>query len=684
MPAMKQILVCAALSLLTVPITAQGVVLEVPPDHERLERFQAAPDQEGSAVFWLPKGMDALILPMASGLRVETTDEAAMAWLRGGSPWELLELPLVGAVYGNRTLACILPWPHYAVLEVGERIGFRFSLPADRHDAAPCVVHAGWTDDSPLAIARVWRSWRQESTERGVIPARRSLTDKITARPRVARLLGAAHLYVWGNTRFSRHDVPRARWIPVAKALHGARAPSPIAALVRTWTPEAREALKQLAQSEWPQAYLTRQVATAIDRSLKLAGWAGATESLSPAELLAHNRTILSRELDGHLTPQANWGDGVSLAILNALEAAGIDRALLLTSDLRRSDMRPEIIAAADRMGYLFGPYDSYHSVHDPAAHPDRTWETAQFDRAAYREGRVVNHDGSGHAGFKGRGFHFAPEAAWPYMRERVNGMCKAAPFTTWFLDCDATGQCFEDYHPERPTTRVQDLGLRRARLAWLAERHDLVVGSEGGSILFSDVIDYGHGVDTPYLGHLDPAMRDRQSPHYLGRHWPPDQPEQSFKPVPSAPSLRSPWFDPRLRIPLYRAAVGDELVTSHHWAFDSLKLSDLRGDRRLLELLTMTPPMYHLSRGAWPQRREAIVRHYRFFSPLHRELATAPLVRFECLSADRMVQRSTYAHEEGTVTLTANFSREERMGQPARSLAVAGLEVAQAIFAVD
>jgi hypothetical protein len=247
------------------------------------------------------------------------------------------------------------------------------------------------------------------------------------------------------------------------------------------------------------------------------------------------------------------------------------------------------------------------------------------------------------------------------------------APYGAWFVDCDATGECFDDYDSKHPATRFDDLQVRRARLRWLADAHRLVVGSEGGSVLFTDVICFGHGVDTPYLGHLHPAFRDRQSPHFLGRHWPPDQPEQSFKLVPVPPALRTPYFDPRVRVPLYRAAVGDELVTSHHWSFDSLKLGDVAGDRQLFELLAMTPPMFHLSRDSWPQRRAAITRHFEFWSPLHRVLAMAPLVGFERLTDDRLLQRATYRAANGEVRVTVNFAAGERLGQAGRSVVVEG-----------
>jgi hypothetical protein len=376
------------------------------------------------------------------------------------------------------------------------------------------------------------------------------------------------------------------------------------------------------------------------------------------------------------------WGDGVSVPTLNALHGAGLDRALLLLSDLYGKMPRPDVARRAVELGFLFGPYDSYHSVHSPNADPDETWETAQFDRAAYERGRVLNSDGTGHAGFRGAGYHFSPLAAWPYVRKRVGGLLRQAPYSAWFIDCDATAECFDDYHPERHASRVDDIKARRKRLRWLESEHRLVVGSEDGSVLFADTLHFGHGLQTPYIGHLDPAFREPKSAHFLGRHWPPDTPENAFKPVSVPPSLVTPYFDPRVRIPLVQAALGDELIVSHHWSFDSLKFEDVAVTRELFELLYNVAPMYHLSRASWPKRRDRIVRHAAFWGPIHRQLAEAPLTRFNWLSKDRLLQRTTFRSARGDVTITVNFDGESRQGYPACSATVAGpIEVPQRIY---
>jgi len=128
--------------------------------------------------------------------------------------------------------------------------------------------------------------------------------------------------------------------------------------------------------------------------------------------------------------------------------------------------------------------------------------------------------------------------------------------------------------------------------------------------------------------------------------------------------------------------ALGDEVVVSHHWSFDSFKFSDVEVDRELMEILDLVPPLYHLNRETWPQREDRVMRHFAFWSPPHRQLATAALTRFEWLSEDRLVQRTTFRHGTGDVTITVNFSKDARSGFPPRSATVAGpLETTQKVY---
>lgn len=639
-----------------------------------LEILQATAGDSREFTWWFPDNSDAFVLPISAGIEVKSDNSKMMRLLQLRSPWQLKELPVVGARYGDRMLVVIVPWPHYAELIVKSgQLGISFKFPADRNNVTPCDIIAQWAGVDALEPARVFRMWRETSDDIGGLNRPRPLSQKINDFSKVERLLGAPHFYLWGPAMFSKHDVPRQKWVPLAKALSNAPEGSFKAKIRSTFSEEQRNALKELAGVEWPQAYLTVSVAKGIENALVDKKLLDLPSQSSHAEVVSKNRIAIANELKSFVRNHNNWGDGLSVVLFNELKSAGIEQAVLTLSDLYGAAVRPDVSIHAEKLGYLVGPYDSYHSVHSPEAGPDDTWETAQFDMQAYTDGRVIKEQGRRQGGFKGRGYHFSPEAAWPYVQERVANVLGNNGYSSWFIDCDATGECFDDYNPLHPATRVDDTNIRRDRLQWLEKETKLVVGSEGGASLFADVIHFGHGVHTPYIGHLYPGFRNRESKYFLGRHWPPDMPEQSFKPIDAPQELITPYFDPTLRIPLYQAAFGDELVATHHWSFDSLKFKNIQSTRALFEILYMVPPMYHINRESFPIRKDTILHHVNFWSPVHKELAEAPLVKFERLSEDGLVQQTTYDTKKGLVTITVNFGTEQWENYPGESAIVGG-----------
>jgi len=642
-----------------------------------------APIVADTFTWWLPRGADTLILPMAAGIVVDKTNAPLRNWLAQHAPWDLTDLPVVAARYGDQTLVVIVPWPHYAQLLVDDRVGVRFTFPTNRNHATPCDLVAARRDSTNLLeAALVFRTWRAFATKTGAIPKPRPLAVKAAALPAVTNLFGAAHFYLWGPALFSRHDVDRQQWGAVARELWSAPTNSFCGRLVARFSAAQKANLRALSQAEWPDGYLTASVAAAIDAALTEASLLDQPTNRPLAEVVRRNSAALGAAWHERAHDPVTWGDGFSVPLLESLRAAGVNRALLLLNDFYARAPRPDVTAKAEALGFLIGPYDAYHGVHDPASPPDATWETAQFDAAAYHDGRIQNADGSGHKGFRNRGFHFSPLAAWPYVQRRVTGRLRETPFNAWFVDCDATAECFDDYNPLHPATRVDDIAARRARLHWLETDEKLVVGSEGGSALFADVIHFGHGIATPYIGHLAKEFKDPNSPCFMGKYWPAEGPDIFFKPITVPASLRSPYFDPGVRIPLYQAALGDELLVSHHWNFDSLKFGDVTAVRELLELLYLTPPLYHLNRQSWPNRRERIVKHFQFWSPLHQQLAAAPLVKFEWLDASRKLQRTTFRPANGAVTVTVNFSATAQQNYPPHSATVSGaISVPQTVY---
>ena len=485
-----------------------------------------------SFTWWLPSEHDELIVPVSGGVRVDATDPKLVQWLRSGSPWSLSDLPVIGARYGKQLAVIIVPWPLYAELVVEDRVGIRYSYPRDRKSATPSGLVVTLRDPDPLEVARAFRQWRRAGKGTGLVPPVRDLAEKIRRLPAADRLLGAPHVYLWGPPLFCKHDVRRGKWRDFALALQVASEDSVGRDVLNQFNASESEALAELCDAEWPAEYLTRSVAAGIQRGLLVAAEGPSLEpsatASSDASLIAGRASHLeakklsfANEYAGLLEPVDQWGDGLSSTMLNELHRSGLRRALLLLPDQHRDYSLRRLTQQAWEHGFLVAPYDSYHSVHAPNAVPDDTWETAQFDQLAFEQGRILREDGTGHAGFRGKGFHFSPRAAWPYVKTRVDSLQSMSDFSAWFVDCDALAEVFDDYHPLHPANRSEDCELRRARLSWLETDQRLVVGSEGGSALFSDVIHFGHGVHTPYIGHLDPAFRRVGDPSFLGRYFP-------------------------------------------------------------------------------------------------------------------------------------------------------------------
>ncbi len=536
--------------------------------------FEVTPDE----IFWLDSDFDALVLPLFEGVYVHADDAVLGSWLIDQSPILVTEgfsLPVFGLVRGDQMETVLLPDPYYAEVVVeaqGEsiRIGVRFESTSNRPGAEFRIMRRVDPVEPTglLAPALYYRAF-QDALPSDLSTAL-TLHQKIEANPAVEALIGAIHVYVWGNSHFSRHDVRPGQWAAFAQRLVDAGdgngegdSQTDLEFLRNLWSSlseEAREALRELTSAEFAYAYLQRTAAAGINEVMG--------ETPSHAEVAFDLRSQLATVYPEHLNSQASWGDGASITLMDSMHEAGIQNALLLTGDLYSAAGRGDVAEHAASLGYLLGPYDSYHSIHSLESGENDSWETARFDEALYETGRIMGLDGEPRRGFKQRGYLLSPSAAWPYVQQRVNGLRETVPFNAWFVDCDAFGQYLDDTHPDHPATRLDDAAARRARLLWMSEHHGLVVGSEGATAVMAPAIHFGHGVMTPVIGWGDERLKDSESPNFMGRYWPPDEPGVFFDSVPLLEDHRRPYFTPQDRLPLYQAALGDCVIATHHWGY--------------------------------------------------------------------------------------------------------------------
>ena len=389
----------------------------------------------------------------------------------------------------------------------------------------------------------------------------------------------------------------------------------------------------------------------ALNRQIRAAGDAATSES-ARQRLVREAGASLSAAFPSRFLPVEQRGGVLSPRSIARIRKKGIDRLWIGLPSWQEGVDHPEGVAAAVDAGFLIGPYDSYHSIHRTGQAD--TWETAQFDDALFEAGAITRADGTPRKGFKQVGRLLSPLAARPAVEERISRLMGQAPFNSWFFDCDAAGQYFDNYSPRFRHTQQEDLAARLDRMGWAARTLGLVVGSEGGASCAAPAIAFAHGLMTPVIAWGDKEMyEDRKSPYYLGRYYPPDAPERFFKQVPLKPEYAAVHLDPRHRIPLFPVALGDSVVVTHQWGYASRKFADQWRTVRLTELLYAEPPLEHVSDDSLDSWLDGFVAYYRVWSPLHRAVAFTPMTEFRILTDDRMVQQTAF----GTAArVTVNF----------------------------
>ncbi|MGC6371105.1 glycoside hydrolase [Pseudomonas sp. K2I15] len=557
-----------------------------------------------------------------------------------------LSLPLWGVDHGAFTLNWLMTNPYNNRLH-WQADGKGLALSASHEfttldPSAPMtlLLHLGESD--PLAGAKRYRQWLVEQGRY------EPLADKLRQTPEAQKLLGASHIYLWGNDLLGPGDVRD--WPQLLKLLRSGKG---LAAELNGLLDKEAAQVRQVKQP-YEQTVLLRGLNAAINKKARQS-WQPSTEP--DMTQLADGYGALRRELAvvfaGVLsaTPET-WGN--TLSVTNALKDTGLKRLLVTQGEGWEGGLwHPEAVKAGVDAGYLMAPYDSYETALSATENPD--WTTAHLGSKAYRECAIVLKGGQLKTGFQQSGHYTDPRCVRPLLEARVKAVQAKSGFNAWFLDAYATSMLFDSYRTGASMTQAQNAEGNIDASRWISSVLKLPAGSEDGNAITAQGILFAHGMQTPVLGWGDRQMtQDKQSPYYVGAWYPPEQPAVFFKSVPLKEPFRTVYFDPAMRLPLYQAVFHGSVITTHHWLFDSLKLSNVRAENELTQLLYNVPPLYHLSAATVKQRLPLIQRQDAFFRPLHERLATQAMTDFRWLTADKQVQQTTFA--DGT-RLVANFA---------------------------
>lgn len=525
------------------------------------------------------------------------------------------------------------------------------------------------TEKDVVDVAKTYKNYIVEHGEF------KTLNEKAKDNKSIEKLYGAPHIYFWDKSVITENDI---KWtvfknsIPINLENH-------IKKLLRTKVEDGQEAivvLDTIKKQDYIDKYQKHQIVRALNQVMLLEDFYDENvfknirqedkfkinkgiESLTKIDLIELNKNLMKSELKDAITEPEDWAKYNTVDIINEMKNSGIENAWIGFDDIEAGYVSPDLVEKANEYGYLVGPYDSYHSIHEPG---NEKWSTATFkDKTLYENATVENKKGEKLSGFQGEGRKLNPTLSLPSVKDRVSDtMDDGYKFNSWFIDCDATGEIYDDYSKEHTTTQQQDLNARLKRMEYIRDKEKMVIGSEGGNDFASKTIAFAHGLETPAFSWIDPDMnKNKSSKYYVGKYYSPTGgvPEVFAKQVPIKEKYEKVFIDPKYSIPLFKLVYNDSVITSYHWLWGTFKIKDQVEARMMREVLYNTPPMYHIDRTEWDKYKENIVSHTKVWSEFNKKAINKPMTNFEFLSEDRLVQSTEYGEN---LKVVVNFSDEE------------------------
>ncbi|MGM0219917.1 glycoside hydrolase [Enterococcus sp. AZ126] len=521
------------------------------------------------------------------------------------------------------------------------------------------------TDNDPVAIAKTYQMDRINLGEF------KTLDEKEKENPEIKKMRGAIQVYYWNSRILTTEDInwaklpqiidePIFQWISELLTQYG-----------EDGSEEYLKALDAFKNNEgykyekntfltsinyvllYPQFYNKDIFKNPDEEAQKLID--KGLDTLSEQERYTLNKHLLASVIDDLTPPIEQWGQATSSDVFKDMKASGIDNAWIGLPNWANGLMNPAMVKTAVDEGYLIGPYDSYQSIQENAS---IDWNTASFpNKNLYEEATVSKKNGEKVAGFLGKGRKLNPTLIFPDVKERFNGIVQnKIPFNSWFLDTDAAGEIYNDYTPDHLTTQSEDVAGRLKRIDYF-NQNGLVVGSEGGNDFASKDMVFAHGIETPVIMWSDPDMREnKESDYYVGSYAALDGgiPTKYKKVVPIKEEYKAIYTDPVYSLPLYKLVYNRSVITSHQWEWDSYKIKDQVGERRIKEYLYNTPPMMHIDKSAWDEHKQDISDNAQIWSPFQKTALKHEMTDFKILTENRLVQKTEFGD---TLSVIANFS---------------------------
>ncbi|WP_341763846.1 glycoside hydrolase [Candidatus Tisiphia endosymbiont of Beris chalybata] len=321
------------------------------------------------------------------------------------------------------------------------------------------------------------------------------------------------------------------------------------------------------------------------------------------------------------------WGTGRTQEAIDKLYDLGLHNLWLGYDQDERIGgnlVTKELIQKATSLGYLIGPYDSFHTMENPK----NARSINSIFPGHYPQSCIINKDGKVNVGFGGVGCHLgsaALAAEHPKNKtiyKRIDSFANTG-INSYFLDCDATGELFNDYSPLHPMTQSQDRINRIERMNYISLSKKLVLGSETAAWWAVPYIAFAHGNLSVHNSiHWSFSKKHDQ----YGKYWPPARPEIFFKPVEAPIDYIKARYEPKYRVPLFQAVFHQSIITTDRWEISHMKLANIVQNRELLELLYGVPSIWSLDLLDINKYREKLKKLYQFFAPIHKVIVSEEL----------------------------------------------------------
>jgi len=658
----------------------------VKPEEDYLSVTLTAAGTGDQSFTWPHISADEYYLPLGEGKRIPANDPVWQNHLNGQhvSAMEQLSMPFWASTAGEYAVLYIMEDPFRTQLEFQADSGLPFAV----HHDYPAIdenrdqrFRIYVTDNDPVSIAKVYRSYAAQS---GSLV---TLEQKAADNPDIRKLYGAPFIYLWGDFIISAEDI---NWQAFIQAVD-----TPVMKYLESLTDsqengvDFKTVLSELRNQDYVSVYQKNVVCSYLSNLLKSDGFrdpavftadssdveeflARGYDNLNESEKVQLNKYSLAAELPQVFHPVSDWMKSNTTDLISDLKTSGLEQAWIGLNGVGQAYAKPELVAIAAKQGYLIGSYDSYHSIHEPGK---EQWETAAFtDPSLYEQATVMNKEGEKEAGFQNVGRKLNPVLSMPAVKERMQTIMEhQLLFNSWFIDCDATGEIYDDYTPEHITTQSQDLAARLKRMAYIRDTYDMVIGSEGGHDFAASTIAFAHGIELMSFSWMDDDMKKNQdSPYYIGKYYNPNGgvAEHFAKRIPIKDEYYTLFVDPAYDVPLYKLVYNDCVITGYHWDWSTFKIQDATTTRMLREVLYNVPPLYHLDADTWTAYKDDIIRHNTVWSDFAKKAVTREMTGFTYVTEDGLVQKTEYGQDLWAV---ANFGAEdfEYEGQviPAKSV---------------